>query len=298
MGQPDPQPQFSSPHPSSSIPQFLVLSMNTYTQEIAEWQQKRDAELRNPDGWLTLAGLFWLEPGRNSFGGDSSNDIHFPGLAAPRLGEFIVSDDRVEVVVAPGVDITCQGTTISQMILTGSETEEEVLAYGSLRWFVIRRDGRWAVRLRDRAHPALAAFHGVEYFPADPTWRVTTRLVAHPTPVTIPVPTILGSVNQTPSPGILHFSLNGTEHQLIALGQADKPLSLIFADATSGQETYGSGRFLTVDTPSADGETVIDFNRAYNPPCAFTPFATCPLPPAGNRLAIPIPAGEKKHGDH
>jgi len=272
--------------------------MTEYEQEIAKWQAKRDAELRNPDGWLTLAGLFWLEPGRNSFGGDSSTDIHFPGLSAPRLGEFIVSDDRVEVVVASGLEITCQGAIISEMILTGSETDEEVLAYGSLRWFVMRRDGRWAVRLRDRSHPALAAFHGVEYFPADPAWRVTARLVAHPTPVTIPVPTILGSVNQTPSPGILHFSLNGAEQRLIALGQADKPLSVIFADATSGQETYGSGRFLTVDTPSADGETVIDFNRAYNPPCAFTPFATCPLPPAGNRLAIPITAGEKKYGDH
>jgi len=272
--------------------------MTEYEQEIAKWQAKRDAELRNPDGWLTLAGLFWLEPGRNSFGGDSSTDIHFPGLSAPRLGEFIVSDDRVEVVVASGLEITCQGAIISEMILTGSETDEEVLAYGSLRWFVMRRDGRWAVRLRDRSHPALAAFHGVEYFPADPAWRVTARLVAHPTPVTIPVPTILGSVNQTPSPGILHFSLNGAEQRLVALGQADKPLSVIFADATSGQETYGSGRFLTVDAPNADGKTVIDFNRAYNPPCAFTPFATCPLPPAGNRLAIPITAGEKKYGDH
>lgn len=272
--------------------------MNTYTQEIAEWQQKRDAELRNPDGWLTLAGLLWLEPGRNSFGGDSSNAICFPGLSIPRLGEFIVSDDRVEVVIAPGAEVTCQGTPVTQMLLTGTETDEQVLAYGSLRWFVMRRDGRWAVRLRDRSHPALAGFQGVEYFPIDSAWRVPARLVAHSTPVTIPVPTILGTVNQTPSPGILHFSLNGTEHQLIPLGKAGKPLSLIFADATSGQETYGSGRFLTVNAPNADGETVIDFNRAYNPPCAFTPFATCPLPPAGNRLAIPIPAGEKKYGDH
>lgn len=272
--------------------------MIEYEQEISAWQQKRDAELRNPDGWLTLAGLFWLEPGRNSFGGDGSNDISFPGLSTPRLGEFIVSNDRVEVVIAPGVGVTCQGTAVSQMILTGSETDEEVLAYDSWRWFVMRRDERWAVRLRDRVHPALAAFHGVEYFPVDPTWRVAARLVAHPTPVTIPVPTILGSANQTPSPGVLHFSLNGAEQRLIALGQPDRPLSLIFADATSGQETYGSGRFLTVAAPDANGETTIDFNRAYNPPCAFTPFATCPLPPAGNRLAIPIPAGEKKYGDH
>lgn len=272
--------------------------MTEYEQEIAAWQAKRDAELRDPDGWLTLAGLFWLKPGRIRFGGDSSNHIHFPGLSAPSLGEFIVSDDGVEVAIAPGVEVTHEGTRVSQMALTSGETDGPVLAYGPLRWFVMRRDGRWVVRLRDRSHPALAEFHGVEYFPVDPTWRVTARLVAHPTPVTIPVPTILGSVNQTPSPGILNFLLNGAEQRLVALGQTDSPLSLIFADATSGQETYGSGRFLTVDAPNAGGETVIDFNRAYNPPCAFTPFATCPLPPAGNRLAIPITAGEKKYGDH
>ena len=272
--------------------------MAEYEQEIAVWQQKRDAELRDPDGWLTLAGLFWLEPGRNRFGGDSTNDIQFPGLSTPHLGEFIVSDEQVEVVIAPGVEVIHEGTRVSQMALTAGEMDGPVLAYGSLRWFVMRRDGRWAVRLRDQAHPALAAFHGVEYFPIDPVWRVEAQLVAHPTPMTIPVPTILGSVNQTPSPGVLHFSLNGTEQRLVALGQADKPLSLIFADTTSGQETYGSGRFLTVDAPDSDGQRVIDFNRAYNPPCAFTPFATCPLPPAGNRLAIPITAGEKKYGDH
>lgn len=276
--------------------------MTTYEQEIAAWQKKRDAELRSPDGWLTLAGLFWLEPGQNSFGGDASNDIQFPDLSTPHLGDFIVSAEQVEVVISPGVQVTHQGTVISQMVMTGVMTGAEMdgpaLAYGSLRWFVMRRDGRWAVRLRDRAHPALAAFHGVEYFPIDPGCRVSAQLVAHPTPVTIPVPTVLGSVNQTPSPGILHFSLNGTEQRLVALGQPDKPLFLIFADATSGRETYGSGRFLTVAAPDADGQTVIDFNRAYNPPCAFTPFATCPLPPAGNRLAIPISAGEKKYGDH
>ncbi len=272
--------------------------MTEYVQEIAAWQAKRDAELRNPDGWLTLAGLFWLEPGRNSFGGDGSNDIQFPGLSTPHLGEFIVSDDRVEVVIAPGVDVTHEGVPISQMALTDGEMDGPVLACGSLRWFIIRRDERWVVRLRDRAHPALAAFHGVEYFPMDPAWRVNARLVAHPTPMSIPVPTIQGSVNQTPSPGILHFSLNGTEQRLVALGQPDKPLSLIFADTTSGHETYGSGRFLTVSAPDASGKTAIDFNRAYNPPCAFTPFATCPLPPAGNRLAIPITAGEKNYGDH
>jgi len=272
--------------------------MSDYRQEITAWQHKRDADLRDPDGWLTLAGLFWLEEGRNTFGADSANAICFPDNAAPLLGEFVVTDGRVVVEVAPGVEVTCGGAEVTRLTISSAEMDGPVLAYGSLRWFIIRRDGRWAVRLRDRAHPVLAAFYGVDYFPIDSTWRVDAQLIPHAKPLTIPVPTILGSVNQTSSPGILHFTINGEKQTLTALGKADRSLSLIFADATNGKETYGSGRFLTVAAPDADGQTVIDFNRAYNPPCAFTPFATCPLPPAGNRLAHAIPAGEKKYGDH
>lgn len=268
--------------------------MSDYRQEIAAWQQQRDAELRDPDGWLTLAGLFWLEKGRTTFGAGPTNAIRFPDEAAPRLGEFVVTDESVAVEIAPGVEVTYEGAYVNRLTIASSGMDGPVLAHGPLRWFVIRRDGRWAVRLRNREHPALAAFHSVECFSIDPIWRVEAKLVPHPAPLTIPVPTILGSVNQTPSPGILHFTVNGEAQTLIALGAVESPLSLIFADTTSGKETYGSGRFLTVPAPDEKGRTVIDFNRAYNPPCAFTPFATCPLPPAGNRLAIPITAGEKK----
>lgn len=272
--------------------------MSNFHEEITAWQQQRDADLRDPNGWLTLAGLYWLEPGRNSFGADPANAICFPDKAPAYMGEFVVTDEGVSVEIAPGVEVSSGGKPVTQLALTGSKMDEPVLACGSLRWFIIRRDERWAVRLRDVEHPALAGFPGVACFPADPAWRVAARLIPHPAPVNIPVPTILGSVNQTPSPGTLHFSVNGADWRLIALGKAERPLSLIFADATSGHETYGSGRFLTVDAPDPEGWTVIDFNRAYNPPCAFTPFATCPLPPPGNRLPIAITAGEKKFGDH
>lgn len=272
--------------------------MSNFYEEITAWQQQRDAELRDPNGWLTLAGLYWLEPGRNSFGADPTNAIRFPENAAPYLGDFVVTDAGVSVEIAPGVEVTSGDEPVTHLALTGGGMDEPVLAYGSLRWFIIRRDERWAVRLRDVGHPALADFPGVECFPPDPAWRVAARLIPHPAPLTIPVPTILGSVNPTPSPGTLHFSIDGQAWALIALGKAGQPLSLIFADATSGHETYGSGRFLTVDAPDTAGWTVIDFNRAYNPPCAFTPFATCPLPPPGNRLPIAITAGEKKFGDH
>jgi len=273
--------------------------MTDYRHAIATWQQQRDADLRNPDGWLTLAGLFWLEPGRNTFGADDTNTICFPHKAAPHLGEFIVTDDSVLIEIAPGVSVTHAGVQVNRLDVTcGGADNGPALDYGPLRWFVIRRDGRWAVRLRDREHPALSAFHGVQCFPINPAWRVEAQLIPHTTPLVIPVPNILGSINQTPSLGVLHFSVNGEKQSLVALGAVDRPLFLIFADATSGKETYGSGRFLAVDAPDANGRTHIDFNRAYNPPCAFTPFATCPLPPAGNRLHIPITAGEKKYGNH
>lgn len=272
--------------------------MSTYTDEIRAWQQQRDAELRDPDGWLTLAGLFWLEPGENTCGGDAASDIVFPGCSLPRLGRFVVTEDEVVFVAEAGANVLWKGAPITTIRLAGEGVEEPTLAHGSLRWFVIRRDNRWAVRLRDRNHPALTAFRGVDYYPVDPAWRVEAVLNSHPEPVIVPVPTILGTVNPTSSPGILHFSIQGQEQQLTALGQMDGSLSLIFADATSGQETYGAGRFLTVQPPDDAGVVTIDFNRAYNPPCAFTPFATCPLPPKGNRLAPAVTAGEKKYGDH
>lgn len=275
------------------------MQVTDYHQTIAAWQQQRDAELRNPDGWLTLAGLFWLETGRNTFGSDPANAIRFPDKAAPRLGEFIVTDDDVVVEIVPGVQVTSAGEKVTRQTMIGSGMDNgPVLVYGSLQWYVIHRNGRWAVRLRDQEHPALSAFRGVSCFPIDSIWRVEAQLIPHPAPVTIPVPNILGSINQTPSPGVLHFSVNGEKQSLVVLGKVERSLILIFADATSGKETYGSGRFLAVDAPDASGRTHIDFNRAYNPPCAFTPYATCPLPPAGNRLHIPITAGEKTYRDH
>lgn len=232
---------------------------------------------------------------------DPTNAIRFPDNAAPHLGEFIVTDDTVLVEIAPGVTVTTDGAGVTQLDITSGEKDDgEVLAHGSLRWFVVRRDSRWAVRLSNQEHLALAAFPGVECFPARSGMAGgRPKLIPHPTPLTIPVPNIFGiGASLTPSPGILRFSINGEEQSLVALGAVERPLFLLFADATSGKETYGSGRFLAADTPDENGRTHIDFNRAYNPPCAFTPFATCPLPPADNRLAIPITAGEKKYGNH
>jgi uncharacterized protein (DUF1684 family) len=267
-----------------------------YVESIRAWQGERHAELSRPDGWLTLAGLFWLESGENAFGGDPAQAVAFPGDAPAHMGHFTLDGDGVSVTVAPGVDVRWEGQPVTSMRLVADYDDgpTTVLTWGSLSWFVIKRGDRYGVRLRDSQHPALAAFTGVECFPIDPAWRVEAVLDPYDPPQTVQVPTMLGTVMEQASPGALVFAVDGETYRLDALGDSrDEVLNLIFADATTGKETYGGGRFLSVDAPDGDGRTVIDFNRAFNPPCVFTPYATCPRPPQQNRLALPIPAGEK-----
>jgi uncharacterized protein (DUF1684 family) len=173
-----------------------------------------------------------------------------------------------------------------------------VLSHGSLRWTIIRRSERIGVRLRDLEHPALRSFKGVDRFPVGREWVVRARLVTSPIPRAIPVTNVLGQTNLLPSPGRLVFSLQGRTFALDALEEGDE-LFILFGDATNGEGTYASGRFLYAQRPGADGMTLLDFNRAINPPCAFTPYATCPLPPRQNILPMEVRAGEKNfHQGH
>jgi uncharacterized protein len=269
----------------------------TYQAEIEAWQRGRDAELRDPDGWLTLAGLFWLEPGRNTFGSDSGNDIVFPAeKAAPQIGTFVREGDRVTVEIAPGVDVRHDGEQVGRVVMKDDMSDAPtILRHRSLSWLILRRGDRIGVRLRDRESTTLAEFTGVPTFPVDPSWRLAATLEPYDPPKTIMIPTILGTVNPTPSPGALRFEVDGQIYRLDAQGVAGGGFSLIFADATTGAETYGGGRFLRVPAVDATGRTIIDFNLAYNPPCLFTPYATCPRPPQQNRLPIPIRAGERTY---
>ncbi|MCB0116206.1 MAG: DUF1684 domain-containing protein [Caldilineaceae bacterium] len=272
---------------------------HAYAAALEEWRTQRIAELRRPDGWLSLAGLFWLSAGRSSFGSAPDNDIIFPAdKAAPVIGDFVLEDGQVRVEIRAGVDVLHDGQPVAHLTLADDKSKSPtILTHRSLSWLVIRRDDQLGIRLRDSESPALTSFDGVPSFPVDPSWRVEAVLERYDPPRSIPVPTILGTLTPMPSPGALVFTVDGEEYRLDAFGAANGALSLIFADATTGKETYGGGRFLSVDAVDEQDRTIIDFNRAYNPPCAFTPYATCPRPPQQNRLSLAIHAGEKSF-DH
>jgi len=268
-----------------------------YLRAIEHWRQERETRLRADDGWLTVTGLHWLRPGANRFGAGKDNEIVLAGRDVPeRAGVLTLSiaGGEVTVEVAPGARVTTGGRPVSKMALRpDTRGEPDVLAIGPLRLFVIERSRRLAVRVRDLEAPARRTFKGPRWFPVREPYRVVGRFVAHATPRRLAVPNVLGVIEQMESPGTVVFHLAGREHRLDPVYEtpAASELFFIFRDLTAGRDTYASGRFLYAELPR-DGTVVLDFNKAYTPPCAFTRFATCPLPPAGNRLRVRVEAGE------
>lgn len=265
------------------------------------WRAQRHRSLSAPEGWLSLVGLHFLKPGDNTAGSDPALPVRLPGAAVPaRVGVFRLEGDRVVFRAEPGAGVTRNGQAVSEQVLrSDAEGAPDVLSLGPLRFHVIRRGDRFAVRVKDTASPALKAFKGVAAFPPDPAYRVTATFEPYPEPRSVAVPTVLGTTERMPAPGLVRFTLKGRTFTLQPV-QEEGPRSaffFIFQDATAGKETYPAGRFLYADPPK-DGRLVLDFNRAVNPPCAFSDFATCPLPPKGNVLKVRIPAGEKTYGEH
>ncbi|HSM60133.1 MAG TPA: DUF1684 domain-containing protein [Longimicrobiales bacterium] len=296
-------------------PRPVPIDRAAHEAEVAAFAATREAELEAPDSWLSLIGLHWLEQGETTLGAAPDNDIVLPeGKAAPRVGRLRVEGTAVRFVAEPGVRVI-QGvdSTIALSAGTGAippdttadpEVAEAdlsaspgpgkyvVLRHGPVNWIVIRRGDRVALRLRDNENEVYRAFQGIERYPTSLDWRVTARWVPHDK--TVAVPDVLGEVSEEPSPAALEFWIDGERHTLDVTGDPDAARHmLVFADETSGRETYGGGRYLWVDRPDERGRVVIDFNKAYNPPCVWTPFATCPLPSRDNRLALAVEAGEK-----
>lgn len=273
---------------------------DAYVAEIEQWHHGRVDRLTAETGWLSLIGLFWLDEGINTLGSEPGSDVVLPTSKAPRrVGTLTLRGDQVHLQVAENVSISREGEAVVALDLavdtSGSPT---ILDMGDLQFFVIERSERFGLRVRDRNHPARFDFPGIEIFPIEPDWRIAGRLETYDPPRTIPIPNVLGQVNRQESPGTAVFDIAGQSYRLDALPGPDGSLYLIFADQTSGRETYGGGRFLYSEPVQADGSVIIDFNKAYNPPCAFTDYATCPLPPRQNKLQVRIDAGEKKYGDH
>jgi uncharacterized protein (DUF1684 family) len=270
-----------------------------YRAGVARWRADREARLKADGGWLTVAGLFWLEEGRSTFGSEKANDLVLPASAPGRAGVFERSGGSVRVVLEPGVSAQLNGRPAAGASVMAPDTSRrpDVLATGTLTMTVIERGGRYGIRLRDRENPARQAFTGLSWFDVDESWRVEARYVSYPEPRSVRVPNVLGQMNEMPSPGYAEFSRGGKTVRLEGvLEEKDaEELFFIIRDRTSGDETYGAGRFLYAPLPK-DGRIILDFNKAYSPPCAFTPYATCPLPPRQNSMPLRVEAGEKIYG--
>lgn len=250
-----------------------------YLDEVRAWREQREKSLKAPDGWLSVAGLFWLKPGANSFGTDAANAIVLPAGSGPaRAGVFTLQNGRITVAM--------DGSTREL------RPDSDTINVGRLQLLPVRRGDRYGIRMKDPKSALRKGFKGLRWFEPHESWRITARFVAEPRQM--PIANVLGQTELEPSPGYAVFRLDGRELRLYPT-QSGQRLFFVFRDQTSGKETYGAGRFLYADMPR-DGKVVLDFNRAYNPPCAFTPYTTCPLPPKENRLPVRIEAGEMYTG--
>ncbi|RKG79568.1 DUF1684 domain-containing protein [Corallococcus exercitus] len=264
------------------------------------WQAERLQRLTSPDGWLTLVGLTWLKEGEQKAGSAPDSEVPLPAPVPAQAGTFTRQGDTVRFQPAAGAAFTLEGKPFTGGALkTDEKGAPDVLRLGSVSFQVIRRADRLGVRVKDAEAAARKQFHGIPLYPASAAWKVEARLVPDEKPRMLSVPTVLGTVEEMKSAGTLVFTVAGKEYRLMPVAEeGSDELFIIFGDETNRDATYGAGRFLEAPLPDKDGRVVLDFNRAYNPPCAFTRFATCPLPPRGNRLALRVEAGEKRAGDH
>jgi len=269
-----------------------------YINEVNEWHQTRISRLKEETGWLNLVGLFWLKTGEHRFGSAKDNDIIFPS-GPEHIGSLFLKDSTVTINVLPGVSVLNNNQPVNEMILSDDHTEDPtILALGSLRWYIIKRIKGYAIRLRDLNAELLKTFRNINRFPVNVDWRIEAKFEKFDPPKKITIPDIIGTSEEENSPGAVVFTKDNQTYRMDALDAGGNRIWFIFADETSGNETYGAGRFLYTDKPDSNGIVILDFNQAYNPPCVFTRFATCPLPPKDNYLKLRITAGEKMWGEH
>ena len=273
-----------------------------YQQDIDSWRATRLKNVAGPDGWTTLVGLYWFKEGANRFGSAAGSDL---ALESPRLpadaGTFTLAKGKVSFAAAKGTDIRSAGKPVTaQQLGTDADPDTTVLTHGSITFYAIQRGPRYGLRVKDSEADARVHFKGLEYYPLDQKWRFEARFVPYTPMKKIPIINILGMEDDMNSPGAVEFEMDGKQYRLDAvLEDGETDYFIMFGDPTNGKQTYGAGRFMYVKPP-VNGVTVLDFNKSYNPPCAFSHYATCPLPPPQNRLPFAITAGEFKYAgaDH
>lgn len=276
-----------------------TVQWKTQTQR---WRELRDRNLRSPDGWLAVSGLFYVQPGSHRFGSAPDCPVRLTEQSSPPLaGTLQVTADRVTFVSADGVSLRLNGTEAQQgqlqIDLTAGEADSpDRLQVGTTTLQLIRRSGRLAVRLRDSQNPLRLSFQGEQWFPIQDEYRVVAEWVPYAEQRLISIENVKGGTSEGRLAGRVEFDLQGQRLKLEVLEESTDSLMIVFRDQTSGRDTYGGGRFLSFPIPR-DNTVILDFNRAYNPPCAWNPHTLCPLPPQSNRLPIAVSAGARKPSD-
>jgi uncharacterized protein (DUF1684 family) len=265
-----------------------------YVKSVKEFHKERIERLKQPNGWLSLVGLYWLKEGENSFGSDKSNDIVFPNKSTPsNLGVFVLKDSVVLAKITGKEKVYLNDVPVSYQIMHNDLTiNPTILKYGSLSWYVIKRGDKFGIRLKDSEAPLLKEFEDIEMFEIDSTYRIPAKFVEYENPKEVVTPTAIGTFEKSLAYGKLKFKIKGIDFSLEPSVSEDGYF-VVFGDKSNGEETYGAGRFLFVEKVDSTEQLYIDFNKAYNPPCVFTKYATCPLPRKENSINIKILAGEK-----
>ena len=270
-----------------------------FVKEEMEWREERDNSMRSQTSWLTIAGLYWLDGGENTFGTDETNKVVLPsGSASSFCGRFMLEEGGVRVVAAEGVDLKIGDEKITEKVLIGgNEGTPDILELNDLRMWIIKRGERYAIRMRDFNAPSFKQYKGLDFFPPNEKFRIEGHFFPYDKDKIIEVTTVAGTKAELASPGYITFVMSGEECRLEAFKGNEKNtmLFIVFKDLTNGEETYAKGRFMDADVLD-DGKVDLNFNRAYNPPCSYTPYATCPVPPPeANWLKARIEAGEKAY---
>ena len=264
-----------------------------YLREMDEWKSKRIENLKSETGWLNLAGLFWLVEGENSFGSASDNKIIFPESAAEHFGIILKSGDSISILVNENVKIIVDEVPIRKMHLKTDRSDyTTIMEWESFTWFIIKRESGYAIRLRDFKNPNIDKLQSIPSYPISSEWIKTAEYIPFEVSQQVEVANMVGGTDSYEVPGKIVFKHKRKSYELLPF-KAGKGFFIIIGDLTSAIETYASGRYMYVDAPDENNNLSLDFNKAYNPPCAFTEFATCPLPPEENRLDLAITAGEK-----
>lgn len=265
---------------------------NAYRTQIEQWRQQRETVLKADGGWLTVTGLSWLKDGVNSLGSGPENDIVLPEGVPARVGTIRV-ENGAAVFTAATPSVTLNGKAVQEAPLHYAGPPER-LSVGPVDLLLLKRGGRLALRVKDKNSALRKKFTHLSWYPIQEDWRITAKFIPLPEPAKLVLDTIIGEQETAQSPGYVEFQRSGQTYKLQAVGQG-KGLFFVIRDLTSGKTTYGASRFLYVDAPKEDGTVILDFNKAQNPPCAFTSYATCPLPPPQNRLQLAVEAGEQKY---